>query len=572
MPTLKDKAVRHLARHVEEMLSKQNEKGEFWPDAGFLAPYPTDYQQFAFYALAYLYTLDHAENPWKGNARLLQAVERSFRNNLALEDEHGGFLSSSHDQPFSTHHANNWRSFTWLRAWELLRGQIDPKLERACEDGLRRTLPCIWGEAKRQTQEKRFGENHNVRNHPVWYFLATYALGKQFGDQAAMAWAAETFERVCACQHPAGVWFEHDGPVVVYHHISMNGLSHFHALTQAASARAALERSLGFCRLFTYPSGHPVEILDGRTRYTGYVVSILPALWAQIPEGRALLHFLLDKLLEQPLGGGYQVHGGWLGLPFFTQFARDLPEDEPPPAPGVHALVGEGNHAPKDFPVRLIRKGPWTVALSGFTRPELPLQRWCLDYQTHCAIFHEKAGLIVGGGGGKRQAYWSLFSGGARPLGLPSLATEGTVEARGANAATLRLNYPGFRARLDAEVRADEVVLTARVDKPDSGAAAPSPVYLQLPFPMKGEAPVVDGRGGQYVADLQDEILPEALGGAIGRAGKFMLHGFDGARALLHMLPYNTHWRDGRAPREKAMGVVAQPLAYGVERTVTVRV
>ena len=88
---------------------------------------------------------------------------------------------------------------------------------------------------------------------------------------------------------------------------------------------------------------------------------------------------------------------------------------------------------------------------------------------------------------------------------------------------------------------------------------------------MKGDAPVVDGHGGKYVADLQDEIPAEALGASMGREGLFTLHGFDGARALLHMLPYNTHWRDGRAPREKAMGIVAQPLVYGSERTIVVR-
>src|SRR5579862_5033277 len=98
MATLHDKAITYLSKHAEEILNLQNEKGEFWPDAGFRAPYNTDYQQFAYYPLAYLLTLDHPNNPWKDKSRLLVAIVRSLRNNLAIEDAGGGFLASSHDQ------------------------------------------------------------------------------------------------------------------------------------------------------------------------------------------------------------------------------------------------------------------------------------------------------------------------------------------------------------------------------------------------------------------------------------------------------------------------------------------
>jgi hypothetical protein len=126
-------------------------------------------------------------------------------------------------------------------------------------------------------------------------------------------------------------------------------------------------------------------------------------------------------LLQQPLGPGYQTHGGWLGLPFFTQFARDLPQKEPnealPPPP-----VSEDIHEVTQMPVRQIRRGPWVVTLSGFTRPEAPKNRWELDYQAHVSIFHERAGLIVGGGGGKgkRRSHCSA-AGASRSAGCPVL-------------------------------------------------------------------------------------------------------------------------------------------------------
>ena len=568
MPTLFDKSVRYLAGHAEEILKHQNEQGEFWPDAGFRTQYNTDYQQFAYYPLAWLYTLDHPENQWKEDPRLLTGVERSFKNNLRILTDTGAFIGSSHD---AAPHAwpNNWRSFTWLRAWELMRACIEPALSATCEAGLRKALIGIHGHAKKETSQEVHCRNHNVRNHPVWHVLATLSLARAFDDQARATWAVNEMERICAAQHPAGIWFEHDGPVAVYQHVTMSGLAHYHALTGSPAAAEALNRALGFYRIFTYPSGYPIETLDGRVRYTGYVMSIVPATWGRSADGRAYLHFILDRLLKQPLGPCYQTHGGWLGLPFFTQFARDLslPEyKEESSGAAVSPISGDGVHAVPNLPVRVIRKGPWTATLSGFTRPETPKNRWELDYQAHVSIFHEHCGLIVGGGGGKRQAALSLFTGGSRPLGLPCLAQRGEVETIGAESVRLRLQYPDFAATIEVHVENDaRLRLSARVHdcKPSAGS-----VFLQLPFPMKGDGPIVTAAGARLEMDLQDELLPEEIGAWIGREGKFRIGGVGGGRALIHFLPFNTHWRDGRAPAEKAMAIVALPLEVNSTRTV----
>ncbi len=567
MLTLQDKSVRYLASHADEILGKQNEAGEFWPDSGFRAHFNTDYQQFAYYPLAYLFTLKHAENPWFEHPRLLAAVTRSLKNNLAIQQPDGTFLGSSHDaapQPY----ANNWRSFTFLRTWELMRGHIGKDLESQCEQGLRKSLVAIEKHTRHETSEARFCRNHNVRNHPIWYLLATYSLGRAFNDEKATAFATEQFERVCAAQHPAGLWFEHNGPVAVYQHVSMSGLSHYHTLSGSPAARVALEKCLEYFRVFTYPSGHPVEVLDGRVRYTGYVMSIHPAQWSQSAAGRSHLHFLLDQLLAAPLGPGYQTHGSWLGLPFFTQFTRDLPATEPAealPPP----LAGDGVHELPQLPVRLIRKGPWTVTLSGFTRPEAPRNRWELDFQTHVSVHHAKAGLIIGGGGGKRQAALSQFTAGSRPLGLPCLALDGSAESSGVASARLKLNYSGFTASVNAAIDGDGVNLAFSVTQ-KTGEADPSPIFLQLTSPMKGSAPIVTEKGARPEMDLQDELLPDEIGTWIGREGLYKISGVDGARGLLHVLPYNTHWRDGRAPAEKAMSVVALPIGPDSPRQIRI--
>jgi hypothetical protein len=563
MKTLREKAIEYLVGHVEEILSKQNEKGEFWPDAGFPARWNTDYQQFAYYPLAYLFTLDHPLNSWRGDARLLRAVEKSFSNNLEIQDEKGQFAGSSHDSK-PTHHPGNWRAFSWLRSWELLRSHINKSLAQASEEGLRRALNAEEAESRRAISEAGYGENHNVRNHPIWHLTATYALAKSLSNEKVTAFAAEQIERVCAVQHPAGIWHEHDGPVAVYQHVAMSGIAHFHALSGSPAAGEALRKALNYYRIFTYPAGHPVETMDGRVRYTGYALSILPATWAALPEGRAYLHLILDKLNSQPLGPGYQTHGGWLGLPFFTQFVRELPETEPAPDTSIPAILGDGIHKLPKLPALLLRQGKWTVVLSAFTRREIPDNRWTLDYQGHLSIFHEDAGLVVIGGGGKRQAALSLFTGGSRPLGLPCLASSGSVEETGKSSARLNLKYPDFDATLNVEIAGSEVRLSAST----TGDA----VHLQLPFLQKGEAKITYGKEGKFTPDAQHELTAEVLGENIGREGKFTLSGFSGARALLHILPYNTHWKNAWAPTEKAVGAVAQPLTRGVEHKLVVKV
>ncbi len=574
MSTLRTKAIQYLSNSVEEILARQDEHGVFWPDQGRAAAYPTDYQQFAYYPLAFLYTSNHPANDWQGNKRVLEGAVKSLRYNVLNEDGEGRFLSSSHDSK-PGHGAGNWRSFTFLRTWDLLKTHLDSELSEKCEGSLRRALTAMHARAQGATSEARFCRNHNVRNHPIWDLTATLALAQYFGDKNIESFALEQLERAIQAQHPAGVWLEHEGLVMAYQHMTMSGLSHYYALTKSDPALQALMKALNFYRTFYYPNGHPAETLDGRVRYTGFVVSMLPSAWSYSGEGRATLHFLLDHILKEGLGEGYHTHGGWLGLHHMTQFALDVhdveteaPQRETLPPP----LVGQGVHEVPELPVRLLRKGRWTVVLSGFTRPEYPNLRWALDYQSHLSVFHEDKGLLLGGGNAKRQAALSTFSGRTcRPLGLATLATEGRLETTGETSARLTLTYPGFTAILEATLSDDAVKLETQVEFDADSKFGEQPVHLQIPFLLKGEGNVFTGNGPERLLDIQDEILPEDLGDRVGRRGRFVLQGLKDARALILLNPYNTHWRDGWYHSEKNVGIVAQPLQHGESIILTVR-
>ncbi len=559
---LKSKAVRYLSGTVSPLLESQDNQGVFWPDQGRPVKYATEYQQHGYQVLAYLYSLEHPENPWAGNRRLQDGAVRALKNTSRIQLPSGEYQNSSHDrQPGA--HAGNWRSFGTLRAMEMLKDHISSEVYSGIEQTLERALPAherlVEGIVK---NNKEHCKNHHVRNHTVWDMLATYVLARYFKKEARIAWCESELERIIACQHPAGVWFEHGGLVNVYQHLTMAGISHYHALTGSEPARAALRRCLEHFKKLYYPSGHPVETIDGRVRYTNFTMSLLPATWAEIPEGRSTLNFLLDKLNMEGLGQGYHTHGGWFGLIYIAQFVRDLPE-------AAHTIdreqfepiVGDGLHTLPELPVAVLREGPWTVVLSGLTKGDRSA-RWSLDYQAHCSIYHKNKGLIFGGGGGKRQAQLSLFTGGtARPLGLPCLATYGRIEAlgEGGRGCRLQLKYPEFDAELDVVIEDGSVRLKATVQPGENGRVGQI-AHLQLPFLIKGDAPVTGEHGAIGELWWQQDMSPAQIGSRLGRPGLFNLAGLENARALILLNPYNSHWGDGWYHPEKNLGIVAQPL------------
>jgi len=62
-----------------------------------------------------------------------------------------------------------------------------------------------------------------------------------------------------------------------------------------------------------------------------------------------------------------------------------------------------------------VQRGPWFVCLSAYTAP-LAASRWHQDRQNLVSIWHEKTGLILGGGNTKLQPGWSTITVGDESL------------------------------------------------------------------------------------------------------------------------------------------------------------
>ena len=150
MPTdLRTKSVHYLVSCVDELLSRQDEQGVFHPETILPVRYPADFQQFGYYPLALLFTLDHPENTYRGDERLLRAAARSCDHNVDIQAENGGYVSSAWDGGGSGKgSSNNWRTFSFFRTWEYLRDHIDSARASRWEAALERSVDLHFEAAR----------------------------------------------------------------------------------------------------------------------------------------------------------------------------------------------------------------------------------------------------------------------------------------------------------------------------------------------------------------------------------------------------------------------------------------
>ena len=115
------------------------------------------------------------------------------------------------------------------------------------------------------------------------------------------------------------------------------------------------------------------------------------------PEGRAWLQNQwrhLDGALNEDALALFVLHGD----------EGTIADPTTRPAGGWFVLTEKGVER-----AATLRQGPWFICLSAYTAP-LDRSRWHQDRQNLVSIWHEKVGLILGGGNTKLQPAWSNFT------------------------------------------------------------------------------------------------------------------------------------------------------------------
>jgi len=202
------------------------------------------------------------------------------------------------------------------------------------------------------------------------------------------------------------------------------------------------------------------------------------------------------------------------------------------------------------------RHGPWFLCLSAYTAPA-PKSRWIQDRQNLVSIYHDKTGLILGGGNTKLQPAWSNFTVGNVTLLKhtpgdikPDFLPKGELYHVPSAAKLIRrpdpaleLTYGKETCRIHVRPK-DDRALEYSID---ATAESDLPVTAHLTLIPRMNRPLETAAGEKHTLGTTPiELSAEQIGGWVSHAG-WRLHLPSCASLHWPALPHNPYRKDGRA-------------------------
>lgn len=205
----------------------------------------------------------------------------------------------------------------------------------------------------------------------------------------------------------------------------------------------------------------------------------------------------------------------------------------------------------------ILRQGPWFVCLSAYTTP-IATSRWHQDRQNMMSVFHDKVGLVIGGGNTKLQPAWSSFtvgdesllrhkSGDTNPDFLPPPGKLFHVPSAAAllcePCCGLDLTYDKETCRIQVRPKDERTLVCTLSATASSGL--PVAAHLTLLPHLKQ---IVETGGGQrfVLGDSPVTLSADQVGGSVAHAG-WRLTVPKTATFTWPVLPHNPYRKDGRA-------------------------
>ncbi len=501
--------------------------------------------QSAIYVLAAAWALKDTQNPYYHGPKLLAAIMRGGDVLAETQDKSGQWVFRKKDNSTWGMHFNPWVYSRWVRAYSLIRDAMPPERRAKWEKALELGFTGI--------EKHELSHVHNIPTHQA---MGLYIAGQALKHPEWCARASAFLAQVAEQQDPNGFWSEHLGPVVNYNHVYVDALGTYYGLTHDTNVLAAVQRAARFHANFTYPDGSNIETVDERNPYSkrfglpnvGFTFSA---------EGRGYLRQQWLRLEEtQRLAGADTV----ASMLLYGE------EGAMTPPPG---LSRNATFVTADGSAAVIRKGSWCACLSAYAGP-LSTSRWIEDRQNVVSLFHEKTGLILGGGNTKLQPLWSTFTVGdtsllkhrpgdenpnfSPPAGLLHVPSKARLEGQGQE---LRLEYGETQCSVALDLSEQNRARLSYSALPNAN----SPVEAHLTFlPAFGKKwSTASGKGGRIGAK------PFKLTAA--EAGAWFEH--NGWRVELPqdsslrwpVLPHNPYRKDGGAEPGEGRIVLTVPFA-----------
>jgi hypothetical protein len=372
----KDRCLTDLVAQVPDILRSQDPKTGHFGTGLWIT---TD--QNVLLPLAAAWSHQDSRNPYYHNAQVLNAIMAGGDALIDAQDKNGQFEFLKKDASTWGQVYQPWIYTRWLRAFQMVRAAMPPERRARWETALLLGYNGI-------SSEERHATLHNI---PAHHAMGLYFAGKIFDRPEWCAQGTEFLHREVQNQNPEGYWSEHSGPVVLYDRVYLEALGLYLAVSHDESMRAALRKASIYHSYFTYPDGTDVETIDERNPYLGKI-RVPNVGFTFSPEGRGYLMREIGHL-QGPIPADDAAS---LLLWGEEGDAVDIPS-------------GDFDYTLPSGGARLVRRGPWFIAISAFTAP-LIQRRWIQDRQNFVSVFHDGPGLIAGGGNTKMQPRWSNFT------------------------------------------------------------------------------------------------------------------------------------------------------------------
>jgi hypothetical protein len=548
----KDTFWAELARAVPQILRSQDAKtGRFGSGIWIV----TD--QNVLFPLAVAWGVEHPKNPYYHRDDLLRAILAGGDALIEDQDERGMWEFRKKDGSTWGKIYMPWTYSRWIRAFGLIRDAMPPDRRARWERAL-----TLGYEGIAKTALSRI---HNIpTHHAMGLYRASQILNRPEWCEQAKAFMA----KVCAAQNPGGYWTEHQGPVVIYNFVYSDAMGAYYAMSGDATVLPALERAAQFHAAFTYPDGSAVETVDERNPYHADV-RLGTVGFTFSPSGRGFGSQQWQRLktanerLDADTAAAFILYGQ---------------EGSAAPTPGEQErfqFVLGNNEAV------VHRQRPWFVCLSAFHSP-VEENRWIQDRQNFVSVFHDRVGLIVGGGNTKLQPLWSAFTVGdtallshrpgdtapkfTPPPGLWHVPTNVQLNLE---QLSLALTYGPAQCRVKADT--SDPHRAALTYEMTTNTGQPVEAHVTLLPRLGGAWKTASGKQGTL--DKQPLRLAPGEAGAWFEHNGWRISVPPTASVVWHALPHNPYRKDGHATPEEGRIVLVLPFSAQAQRfIVTVEV
>ncbi len=381
-----DSRVTEMVRFVDWL------REEFNPETGRIeADFWSPRYQYPMSALAWLYANEHPDNPYCGDEGILEMCCATIRHQVDQQNEFGQFDGGDGNFGYV-----EWPAYYLIRVVEILGDKMDAAVRDLVEDSVAKYLGGVLS--------RPFV--HTSFNHEAWRSLDAVAAGECFGRDDWCDAGLYLARQLTEVQKPAGYWEEgpHHGPSATYNYVMLGPLWMIQCRTGDAKIASAVDRLRDFMLRFVFPDGTTPGCFDGR-QSTGFARGApgftATALGRRLNSLAGEVGTKLDR--DDPLGAHYSnsnwnAHSRVANAPDRIEFALDEAGEAPLPqeSDGYVDVVGGSD----PFDGGAFRASGWMAAVSGYLSDVSKQAEsvYRLERQSRIDIWHERAGLIVGGG------------------------------------------------------------------------------------------------------------------------------------------------------------------------------